>query len=81
MNPTELVGNTGIAAIAVIQGADLIVLNGAGFAAWTVKTSLPRWRIVDTSARFADQLISTETLTHLHGAEGAHSLTGVASYT
>lgn len=71
----------GIAQIATIQGADLIVLNGAGFAAWTTKTSLPRARIVDTSAGFADRFIATETLTHSHGAEGAHSHTGTASYT
>ncbi len=71
----------GIAEISTIQSADLIVLNGAGFAAWTTKASLPRSRIVDTSAGFADRFVSTETLTHSHGAEGAHSHTGTASYT
>lgn len=67
--------------IAAIQAADLIVLNGAGFAAWTTKVSLPRSRTVDTSAGFADRFIATETVTHSHGAEGAHSHTGTASYT
>lgn len=71
----------GIADISAIQAADLIVLNGAGFAAWTTKTTLPRSRTVDTSAGFADAYIATGTVTHSHGAEGAHSHTGVASYT
>ena len=70
-----------IADISAIQGADLIVLNGAGFAAWVTKASLPRSRIVDTSAGFPDRFIATETIAHSHGAEGAHSHTGTASYT
>ncbi len=70
-----------IAEISAIQGADLIVLNGAGFADWTTKASLPRSRTVDTSDGFSDRFLSTETLTHSHGAEGGHSHTGTASYT
>jgi zinc transport system substrate-binding protein len=71
----------GIADISTIQNADLIVLNGAGFATWTTKASLPRSRIVDTSRGFADRFIATETVTHSHGADGEHSHTGTASYT
>lgn len=67
--------------ISAIQTADLIVLNGAGFAAWTTKTTLPRSRTVDTSAGFADAYIATGTVTHSHGADGEHSHTGTASYT
>lgn len=70
-----------IADISTIQGADLIALNGAGFAAWTTKVSLPRSRTVDTSAGFSDLYIPNETITHSHGAEGGHSHTGTASYT
>lgn len=70
-----------IAEITAIQAADLIVLNGAGFAQWTTKTTLPRARTVDTSAGFADKFIATETVTHSHGADGEHSHTGTASYT
>jgi zinc transport system substrate-binding protein len=70
-----------IADIAAIQGADLVALNGASFADWVTKVSLPRARTVDTSATFADRFIPTETLTHAHGAEGEHSHTGTASYT
>ncbi len=71
----------GIADIAAIQQADLIVLNGAGFADWVKKASLPRSRIVDTSRGFAGEFIATDTVTHSHGADGAHSHTGTASYT
>lgn len=67
--------------ITQIQHADLIVLNGAGFAGWTTKASLPRSRLVVSSAPFAQDYIATETITHSHGAEGQHSHTGTASYT
>jgi len=71
----------GIADISTIQNADLIVLNGAGFATWTTKVSLPRSRIVDASRGFEDRFISTETVTHSHGPDGEHSHTGTASFT
>ena len=71
----------GIADIEAIQSADLILLNGAGFAAWTERVSLPRARTVDTSRAFADRLIPVETITHSHGPDGAHSHKGSASYT
>lgn len=70
-----------ISDIAAIQSADLIALNGAGFATWPTKASLPRSRTVDTSAGFSDRFIKTETVTHSHGDGGEHSHTGVASYT
>jgi zinc transport system substrate-binding protein len=71
----------GIADISSIQAADLIVLNGAGFATWITKASLPRARIVDTSRGFEERFIATETVTHSHGADGEHSHTGAASFT
>ena len=71
----------GLSEIAAIQQADLIALNGAGFATWTTRTSLPRSRIVDTSAGFSDAYIATQSVTHSHGADGEHSHTGTASYT
>ncbi len=67
--------------IAAIQQADLVALNGAGYAGWTTRVSLPRARLVDTSAPFAGGYIPTETITHSHGADGAHSHTGMASHT
>jgi zinc transport system substrate-binding protein len=65
--------------IAAYQGADLILLNGAGYAAWVKRASLPQTRLVDTSAGFPDQLIPLEEgVTHSHGPEGAHTHTGKA---
>jgi zinc transport system substrate-binding protein len=56
------------------QQADLILLNGANYAKWVSKVSLPRFRMVNTSAGFKDQYIeAAEILTHSHGAEGEHA--------
>lgn len=71
----------GIADIAAMQAADLIALNGAGFAQWTTKASLPRSRLVDTSSGFSEAYIATETVTHSHGEGGEHSHTGTATHT
>lgn len=68
-----------IAEVAQIQASDLILLNGAEFARWTAKTSLPRARTVNTSRAFQDTYIATaEGLTHSHGNDGEHSHAGVA---
>ncbi len=39
------------------QRADLILLNGAGYAAWTNRATLPASRLVDTSAAYSDDLL------------------------
>ncbi|MDX8354296.1 metal ABC transporter substrate-binding protein [Cognatiyoonia sp. IB215182] len=70
-----------IADISMIQSADLILLNGAGFATWVNRVSLPRSRLVNTSAAIRDQFIVTESITHSHGDGGEHSHEGLASYT
>lgn len=67
--------------ISAIQSADLILLNGAGFASWTAKVSLPQSKLVDTSRGLEDRLIATESITHSHGESGEHSHEGTASYT
>ena len=60
--------------ISAFQKADLILLNGAGYAKWVAKVSLPRSKIVDTSAKFKDRYISSkEVMTHSHGGEGEHA--------
>jgi zinc transport system substrate-binding protein len=60
--------------ISAFQKADLILLNGAGYAKWVSKVSLPRSKIVDTSRQFKDRYITTkEVLTHSHGAAGEHA--------
>ena len=70
-----------ISDISMIQGADLIVLNGAGFATWVDRVSLPRSRLVNTSAAIEDQFIVTERINHTHGDGGEHSHESLASST
>ena len=66
-------------AIAAYQAADVILLNGAGYAKWTEKVSLPRSRTVDTSRAFRDAYIQTsDGIVHSHGPGGEHSHGGVA---
>jgi zinc transport system substrate-binding protein len=68
--------------IADYQRADLVLLNGAGYARWVGRAALPRSRIVDTSAAFADRWIAIEDAnTHGHGPEGEHTHQGWASTT
>jgi zinc transport system substrate-binding protein len=68
--------------IASYQGADLILLNGADYAKWVARATLPTSKLVDTSSGFADRYIQMEgTVTHSHGPEGAHEHTGWASTT
>jgi len=65
--------------IALLQRADRILLNGAGYESWLDWVSLPTERLVDTSASFQDQLIPLEHETvHQHGPAGEHSHTGNA---
>ncbi len=62
------------ATIAAYQQADLIVLNGANYAKWVGKVSLPRSKMVDTSRKVKDRyLYASEVTTHSHGAAGAHA--------
>ena len=70
-----------LAEIAAIQQADVIALNGAGYAGWTTKASLPRSRVANTSAAFKSAYIETETITHSHGEDGEHSHEGIATHT
>ena len=71
-----------IDAILGFQQADLVLLNGAGYARWVQQVTLPRATVIDTSAAFRDHLIGiTESVTHSHGPGGKHSHTGTASRT
>ncbi|MGR3503500.1 metal ABC transporter substrate-binding protein [Pseudaestuariivita sp.] len=70
-----------IADISAVQSADMILLNGAGFATWIDRVSLPRSRVVNTSAGIEDRFIVTESITHSHGDGGEHSHEGLAAYT
>jgi zinc transport system substrate-binding protein len=68
-----------VATIANFQQADIILLNGAGYAKWINRVSLPRRKLVDSSAGFKDRYIHTQgDVTHSHGREGDHSHAGTA---
>jgi len=65
--------------VAAYQAADLILLNGAGYAKWVDKVSLPASRLVNTSRSFMDQYIQTDAgISHSHGPGGEHSHSGTA---
>ncbi|MEP5765956.1 MAG: metal ABC transporter substrate-binding protein [Halieaceae bacterium] len=60
--------------VADYQQAELILLNGANYAKWIARVSLPQNRLLDTSQGFTDQLIAADTgPLHSHGPEGDHS--------
>lgn len=62
-----------------LQKADMILLNGANYAKWLPKVSLPIFKLVNTSAEFRDAYIAlNEGVTHNHGSGGKHSHTGIA---
>jgi zinc transport system substrate-binding protein len=61
------------------QQADLILLNGADYAKWINKVTLPKSKFVDTSKSFkADYIPLEDTVTHSHGLGGEHAHKGVA---
>jgi zinc transport system substrate-binding protein len=69
-------------AIAEMQRADAIVLNGADYETWLPKVSLPLFKRIDAAAAFKSQFILIENaLTHSHGPGGEHTHTGTASTT
>lgn len=71
--------NPGAGAIAEMQRADLVLLNGAGYESWLGWVTLPENILLDTSAGITDRLIprAAETV-HQHGPEGEHSHTEMA---
>ena len=69
----------GAETLADYQDAELILLNGAGYASWVARASLPRAAVVDTSAAARDDLIEIrEGVTHQHGPDGEHRHLGTA---
>jgi zinc transport system substrate-binding protein len=61
-------------AIAELQNADLVVLNGAGYESWLGWITLPEHRLLDTSTGITEQLIPMESdSVHQHGPAGEHS--------
>jgi len=67
------------AALQVYQEADIILANGAGYAKWMEKVSLPESKIVYTADRLKDRYLAVnEAATHSHGPEGEHEHMGFA---
>jgi zinc transport system substrate-binding protein len=61
------------------QTADLILLNGADYAKWIKRASLPLSRVVNTTLGISDQYIRIENdVTHQHGPSGEHTHAGNA---
>ena len=68
-----------VEAIGAFQRADVVLLNGAGYARWTRYATLSRWRSVDTTAGLRDRLIPLDgEVSHSHGPEGEHARGSVA---
>ena len=66
-------------AVRRLQGADLILLNGATYAKWVDKVTLSEEKMVDTSKGFREKyIVLVDAVTHIHGPEGAHEHTGTA---
>lgn len=60
--------------VAEYQRAQLVLLNGAGFAKWIDTAPLPSSRLLNTGALTSGQFISIEnTVQHSHGSKGDHS--------
>ncbi len=60
--------------IAAYQKADLILLNGANYAKWVGKVSLPRGKMINTTRKHRARYLKTKrATTHSHGAQGAHA--------
>jgi len=61
------------------QSGALILLNGATYAKWVDRVSLPASRLVNTSQGFSGELIRQQRRpTHSHGPEGEHAHGGTA---
>jgi len=57
-----------------IQAADVILLNGAGYAKWTAVATLPASRVVVTSEGVEERYLVVEgNVSHTHGPQGEHS--------
>ena len=61
-------------AVKTLSEADLIIYNGARYESWMVTVSLPRARLVDTTADLNEPFITLkEAVTHAHGGGKEHT--------
>ncbi|MEP1471926.1 MAG: metal ABC transporter substrate-binding protein [Halieaceae bacterium] len=62
-----------------LQGAELVLLNGAGYSPWIANVSLASGRVVPTAEAASEQWIELQgQVTHSHGPEGDHAHGGYA---
>ena len=65
--------------VELYQSADLIISNGADYAKWIEKVSLPKTKIINSSLAIKDNYIKLqEGITHSHGPKGKHEHEGLA---
>jgi len=63
-----------VATVGAYQKADMILLNGAGYAKWVQKVSLPRSKTVNTTKKLKHRYITIKgAVTHSHGPGGEHA--------
>ena len=66
-------------AVYAFQQADLILLNGAGYAKWVPKVTLPSSKLINTTKDVDNQYISVQdAVTHRHGPGEDHAHEGIA---
>ncbi len=62
-----------------LQGAELVLLNGAGYSPWIANVSLASGRVVTTAEAVRQRWIELEgQVTHSHGPQGSHAHGGYA---
>jgi len=59
--------------VALLQGAEIILTNGADYSKWLNEISLPSGRLINTSASFSKSYIVTHGKAHSHGSGEEHS--------
>ncbi len=64
--------------IAEFQNADIIFINGAGYARWIDKVSLPASKIISTTYKVQENYQTVSEDQHTHGPEGDHTHTKYA---
>jgi zinc transport system substrate-binding protein len=68
-----------VADVLQLQGAELVLLNGAGYSSWPDKVAVSPGKLVVTSEAVKDKWIElSDTLTHSHGPGGEHAHGGYA---
>ena len=66
------------AQISDLQSASLVVVNGAGLEGWLQTVSLPRSRLLDTTASSSSELLQADGgMTHQHGPNGPKDPAGL----